>query len=422
MQSIHETLCIIMRGAMMGKSILFFADGTWQGADGGSKSNVLTLFQALAGDNTLGGAKDDEQEKFWPGSDGAPAHVAKYIHGVGDGGNWWSNLVGGAFGAGLIFRVLRGYTFISRQHQPGDRIYLIGFSRGAYTVRALGGLIARMGLLDWAGLGLDNTPNNALGHRYASAAWHNYMTQRKAEEPPAGLFGALQIMIAEGDDQVRDARELTPKYTGDVTIDTVAVWDTVGAMGIPKPVLMSKARHDYLKFIDNRLSDKVRYGLHAVAIDERRRDFTPTLWAPRDGITQCLFAGAHADVGGGYEDKDDNAALSTITLHWMAAQLARDDERRPGLRFTLNAMPEKAHLGPGHKPWEQATYWLRQKNDRELPCTDPVMDCTHLPYAPEVGMRLGQQVTVISDGWFGRRTITYQPASLTVGGYFKTAP
>lgn len=406
----------------MAKSILFFADGTWQGADGGNRSNVLTLFQALAGENTLGGPHDDEQEKSFPGSPQTAPHVAKYIHGVGDGGNWWSNLVGGAFGAGLIFRVLRGYTFISRQYQPGDRIYLIGFSRGAYTARALGGLIARMGLLDWAGLGLENTPNNALGHRYAGAAWHNYMTMRKSEEPPVGLFGALQTMIAEGDDQARDASELTPRYVADVSIDTIAVWDTVGALGIPKPVLMSKARHDYLKFVDNKLSDKVRHGLHAVAIDERRRDFTPTLWAPRDGVVQCLFAGAHADVGGGYEDQGDNAALATITLHWMAAQLGLDDGTRPGLRFALGALGERAHLGPSHRPWDRPAYWLRQKNDRELPCKDPVMDCTHLPYAPEVKARLGQQVTVISDGWFGRRIITYQPGPLTTGGYFNAAP
>ncbi|NKJ00715.1 DUF2235 domain-containing protein [Novosphingobium sp. SG707] len=406
----------------MGKSILFFADGTWQGADSGNRSNVLALFQALAGENTLGGARDDEQEKLFPGSAETPPYVAKYIHGVGDGGNWWSNLVGGAFGAGLIFRVLRGYTFISRQYQPGDRIYLIGFSRGAYTVRALGGLIARMGLLDWAGLGLENVANNALGQRYASAAWHNYMVLRKAEEPPADLFGALQMMIAEGDQQARDARELTPRFIPDVTIDTIAVWDTVGAMGIPKPILMSKARHDYLKFIDNKLSDKVRHGLHAVAIDERRRDFTPTLWAPRDGVVQCLFAGAHADVGGGYPDQGDNAALSTIALHWMAAQLGLDDGTRPGLRFTLNALSDRAHLGPSHRPWDLPAYWLRKKNDRELPCKDPVMDCSHLPYADAVKMRLGQQVIVISDGWFGRRTITYQPAPLTAGGYFNAAP
>lgn len=132
----------------MGKQIVFCADGTWNGSgsddeEPGPPTNVLKLFHNLAGIDSLDSlALADEQERFLADGAGATLQAAKYLHGVGDSNNLLVKLLGGTLGAGLIARVIRGYTFVSRHYETGDRIHLIGFSRGAYTARALAGLIA----------------------------------------------------------------------------------------------------------------------------------------------------------------------------------------------------------------------------------------------------------------------------------------
>jgi len=140
----------------MSKYIVFCADGTWSGLGQGdgddqvqpAATNVLRLFAALDGRITEESLrKRDEQEKIAYGIDGELKQVAKYLHGVGDSGNAIRKILGGVFGEGFIERIVRGYTFVSRHYASGDRIVLAGFSRGAYTVRALAGMITRMGLL-----------------------------------------------------------------------------------------------------------------------------------------------------------------------------------------------------------------------------------------------------------------------------------
>jgi len=139
----------------MPKNIVFCADGTWSGlGDGDAEdavqpgaTNVLRLFATLDGritDDSL--RKRDEQEKAARDADGEPAQVAKYLHGVGDSRNTIRKLLGGVFGEGFIERIVRGYTFVSRNYEAGDRIMLVGFSRGAYTVRALAGMITKIDL------------------------------------------------------------------------------------------------------------------------------------------------------------------------------------------------------------------------------------------------------------------------------------
>jgi hypothetical protein len=393
----------------MSKNIVYFADGTWQGAKTADKSNVLKIFAALSGMNSLGQALDAEQEKVWHGDNLQSGHVAKYIHGVGDGGNSWENIFGGGFGSGLVYRLLRGYTFISRNYAPGDKIFLVGFSRGAYTARALAGLIAAKGLLDWAGLGLSNEANNAQGQDYACKAWQDYMQERGRGDPPKGFLGQLHMHIAKhaGGDEDRDVDGLEPRYISDVPIDSVAVWDTVGSMGIPRNLLSSGARVDYLQFTDTTLSLKVEAGFHAVAIDERRFDFTPTLWDADPRIEQRLFAGAHADVGGGYPDSGGNAKLAAITLHWMAEKLSGR-----GLALTVPPPPLDAPLGPHHKPWEKLPFLAGKKIARQFK-----LGPAELPLHNAVQERLGKMVMAISDGWFGTQQLTYWPESLVLSGH-----
>ncbi|MBF0126321.1 MAG: DUF2235 domain-containing protein, partial [Magnetococcales bacterium] len=118
----------------MSKNLIFCADGTWNGPDDDDDkdgvpdhTNVLKLFFNLAGQDTLGTYRmSNEQERIMRKADGAITQVAKYLHGVGDSNNWLKKILGGGFGAGVISRIVRGYTFISRNYQPGDRIFLIG--------------------------------------------------------------------------------------------------------------------------------------------------------------------------------------------------------------------------------------------------------------------------------------------------------
>ena len=134
-------------GMQMAKNIAFFSDGTWNGpgqdenADGvPDVTNVLKLYNEVVGNIALTTLRlENEQEKVLADPDGVEMQVAKYIHGVGDSGNALIKLLGGTFGAGIVQRIVRGYTFVSRNYDPGDQIFLVGFSRGAYTARALAG-------------------------------------------------------------------------------------------------------------------------------------------------------------------------------------------------------------------------------------------------------------------------------------------
>src|ERR1051325_3316229 len=122
----------------MSKRIVFFADGTWNGPgqdDDGTAdpTNVFKLFSNLDGVDTPDTTRlANEQEKALRDAAGV-AQVAKYLHGVGDSRNVLVRLLGGGGGAGLVTRIVRGYTFVSRNYEVDDRIFLVGFSRGAYT-------------------------------------------------------------------------------------------------------------------------------------------------------------------------------------------------------------------------------------------------------------------------------------------------
>jgi hypothetical protein len=137
-------------------------------------------------------------------------------------------------------------------------------------------------------------------------------------------------------------------------ISAVGVWDTVGAMGLPI-YAGGGQRLDAFQFADTKLSPKVQHGFQAVALDERRKDFMPTLWEPREGVLQVLFPGAHGDVGGGYPTSQGESGLSDGALLWMQGQLAL-----LGLRFNaawLGAI-QPLDSGTAHQPWAKAPWTL----------------------------------------------------------------
>ncbi|MGB7803838.1 phospholipase effector Tle1 domain-containing protein [Buttiauxella sp.] len=343
----------------MGKNIIFCADGTWTAPGVEAKlddetvaSNVYQLFIDLKGivdQQSL--LLANEQEKTLTDNSGNVVQVAKYIYGMGDPHNGLIKRLGGAFGADLIVPIIRGYTFISRHWQAGDRIYLVGFSHGAYTARVLAEMIIDRGLLSREKLNL-NLRNKEEAWRFASSVWAQYLAH-SAEMSPSLLGSVVRELPGFFCDSVDPTCIARP-----ASIEAVAVWETVGQMGIPK--YFTDKRYNVFRFNNTELHPRVKYGLQALAIDEQRVDLSPVLWDNRDRILQVMFPGIHQDVGGGYSTTCEDRSLSNGAYLWMHDAL--DD-------LGINLAPSNIvadPLGPLHCDWYPPTRYLRI-NPRQLP-------------------------------------------------------
>lgn len=146
-------------------------------------------------------------------------------------------------------------------------------------------------------------------------------------------------------------------------MEAVAVWDTVGALGIPLYV-EKDVRADPFRFADTKLSAKVKHGFHAIACDERRDDFEPTFWDRDPRIAQVLFPGAHADVGGGYPSEGNQCGLSDGALIWMASELAT-----LGVAFAPapSFVPTSDSAGVAHQPWVHLPFDRLPNSARKFP-------------------------------------------------------
>jgi len=347
----------------MARTIVFCADGTWNGpgqsaSDDGpvQTTNVYKLFANLDGEITAETATlPNEQEKVLRDGGGAVVQWAKYLHGVGNSHNFLVYLLGGTLGAGLIARIVRGYTFISRNYAAGDRIVIVGFSRGAYTARALAGFINAKGLLDPAKSDLSDK-NNA--YRLGTAAWFAY--RRGTVTPDLDLLGRVETLVG-------GVAGLLSGHVSDqlflkANIDTVAVWDTVGALGIPD-LNLKQGRIDDFQFADRVLSANVSRGFHAISVDERRSDFTPTLWDADLRVEQVLFPGSHADVGGGNPLDNMESGLSDCALAWMMEKLSPlVTYAQPG-----SHAPVPSPTATAHQPWLDAPWNLLVRSTRTFP-------------------------------------------------------
>ena len=160
------------------------------------------------------------------------------------------------------------------------------------------------------------------------------------------IFGVLGKKIA----LARFSRTFATLVRSGVPMESVAVGDTVGSMGIPNYV--SGARKDFFSFVDTKLSRAVAHGFHAMALDERRRDFPVTRWDRDARIEEVWFVGAHSDVGGGYPA--DESGLSNIALHWMTQKLS-------GVGVLFVTLPDET-LDPKqfgqafHTPWKKPPF------------------------------------------------------------------
>ncbi len=344
----------------MEKKIIFLADGTWNSPDQDEDSdgspdytNVYKLFLTLEGNDPAGSVKLEREQEKELRAEGM-VQIAKYIHGVGDSSNPIKRIMGGVFGAGIISRVVRGYTFISRNYEPGAHIHIVGFSRGAYTARALAGLIVSQGLL-----GRPITQDKELAYRCGKEAWYRYRAAGKTK--PNFWVRTVEALANPRELFTRDVLKDSDLIPID-RIASVGVWDTVGAMGLPD--YKKDARIDEFKFANTQLSTKVAKGFHAVALDEQRGDFTPTLWDAASNVTQVLFPGAHADVGGGYPNNPAESGLSNVPLGWMIEML-----RSAGVRFAQNDVKQLVPnaAATAHKPWVHKPWPELPKRSRTFP-------------------------------------------------------
>lgn len=263
----------------MSKRLVICADGTWNRPEEDLQKDVPTNVLRLA-----------RAVKPFAG-DGQPQHVF-YDWGIG---SYHDSVIGGMTGRGLHKNIIDGYRYIVQNYTPGTRLYLFGFSRGAYTVRSLCGLINNCGIL--------KRPDA----RLIQQAFDHYK-KTSADYAPAG---AASVKFRA--DHSHDSRE----------VHFVGAWDTVGALGVPFSLMGLFDRKD--EFYDTKLGSNVRIARHALAIDERREDFEPTLWLPRDGLDlqQVWFAGAHSDIGGGYPPDKNGRLASDHPLQWMIDEAAK---------------------------------------------------------------------------------------------------
>jgi uncharacterized protein (DUF2235 family) len=283
------------------KRLVVCCDGTWNEADRPAVSNVEKIALAVKTDQPVppSGRTSD------PLPPGPVQQEVLYVTGVGTRGYVADRVLGGAFGAGLTANVQEAYRWLCVNYDPGDEIFLFGFSRGAYTARSVGGMVAAVGVLDPQRLDRDG----GFG-----------ATLLEAEN----VYRLPTDTDREKEERATRAADFRSKHArSDVTIRFVGVFDTVGALGIPGP------SRDRMKFHDVSLGPTVEHARQALAIDERRMTFEPCIWTidpalpeekrPRS-VEQVWFEGVHSDVGGGYANKE--SGLSQISLAWMVSEAA----------------------------------------------------------------------------------------------------
>ena len=274
------------------RNIALCFDGTWNSDDRSSPTNVVKTSQALA-----------------PQSAAGTKQLRYYDRGVGTGR--YDRLRGGALGLGLARNVELAYIWLSSNYRPGDRVFLFGYSRGAYAARSLAGLIGLCGFPD-----LERCI--AAGRGIVDVALEGMAIYRLPRGVARDRGAARHVEAFSLFDSGRGYQG-PPHYFPPCKVHFIGVWDTVGALGVPITWLnwIGARRH---RFHDVRLGRHVRHACHALAVDEGRRLFAPSLWKWgslwAESLDQVWFPGVHSDVGGGRP----NTALSDGALLWMWAK------------------------------------------------------------------------------------------------------
>lgn len=309
------------------KRIVICSDGTWNSPEDAQPTNVLRFSRAIS-------PRDETGKK----------QVVFYDWGVGSDRK---KVAGGVSGVGIDKNIMDCYRFIVHNFEPGDRLYFFGFSRGAYTVRSLGGFIRNCGIL---------RPEHA---DRIPQAYEHYRKRQPSTEPDRPASKKLREMYA---------------WMDRPSIDFLGVWDTVGSLGVPVTFFGLLDNEDYL-FHDTSPSSIIRCARHAMSIDECRVDFPVTRWTPKAGIDlkEVWFAGVHSDIGGGYED--DNR-LSEIPAAWIIREA-----ESCGLKFSSFLKDGMSNV-PGAPQHQQPTgiYKVRGREYRMIGSDDLVHESVKRRY------------------------------------------
>jgi len=264
------------------KRIALFLDGTWNNVN--DNTNVWRLKSLCSK---------------------TPEQIVYYSAGVGTQSG--EHLSGGMFGVGINDEVINAYEWLVEHYEQDAQLFIFGFSRGAFTARSLAGFISKCGLLK---------PGSPVSMKQL------FERYRKGSAPSVrALAKAAENGLSLEDQWIKE-------YSRSLPIWFQGVWDTVGALGVPLPCVPNVSRNDFA-FLETDLRINDTHAYHALAIDEHREAFAPTLWVkstpkqgetfpPRDldQVEQRWFAGAHANVGGGYE----NDLLAQIPLEWLMSK------------------------------------------------------------------------------------------------------
>ncbi len=318
------------------KRIVILCDGTWNRSDSTTPTNVVRFAQAMRLVDAAG-----------------IVQIPIYFQGVGTGRGPTpglrriDSLLGGAFGLGLMSNLIEAYRHLVFLYEPGDEIFVLGFSRGAYTARSLTGFIRSTGIID----------RDAL--HYIPKAIERYRTMGDPTTHPStddshAFRAELSTRVVTSEAEQSWRREAGLSEAPILRIHYLGVWDSVGALGVPVSIpLLGRWTAQKYRFHDANLSSMVQSARHAVAIDERRRSFAPTRWENIDQLNETaeagqvapyleqFFAGDHGSVGGG----GDISELSSIGLSWII-----EGAQDAGLGFEEEALQQFAReqdpMGP----------------------------------------------------------------------------
>ena len=307
------------------KRLCLFIDGTWNTVE--NNTNVWRI-------SSLCSDRDDTGQR----------QLAYYTKGVGT--SVGAKLSGGLFGYGIVEIIIDAYEWLIQRYKAGDEIFIFGFSRGAYAARSLAGLIAKSGMV---------RPGSPVGvgelfdrYKFPDARTLYRLRDQKAD----GTLGETTIL---------ERRML--EYSSPAPIKMVGVWDTVGALVGP------------YSFLETGLRTPVENAYHALAIDEHRKTFSPTLYTQnfhldrpeaeqpklRDisSVEQRWFVGAHANVGGGY----NSDLLAQIPLRWL-----KQKAESHGMKFSydLDAQDESC-TAPTNNSFKEMAFGLYALVNLEKP-------------------------------------------------------
>lgn len=333
------------------KRIIICSDGTWNKPEVDLEkefpTNVLKFSRAIK-----------------PVSSDKVTQTVFYDWGIG---SYHAGAAGGALGKGLDKNIKDCYRFIVHNYDKGDEIFLFGFSRGAYTIRSLCGLINNCSILKKENANMIN------------AAFDLYKNRKFYVSHPESINFRKQHALA-----------------AQTNIKFVGVWDTVGAMGLPSSIFgFIKSKN---LFYDNKIGSNIHTARHALSIDEVRKDFEPTIWAQdkanKVDLKQVWFAGNHSDIGGSYKPDTDGRVLSEIPLLWIKKEAGLQNlEFQKHINVTTNFLAKK------HNEFTRL-FRLMGKHERKILNSTPIHISVKQRYEEDDSYRPKELVKYIRKyGW-----------------------